>query len=127
MQGGIDCRQEAVVGIQSEVHRDLCLGGHRSGNLDVEHDFPIGIRILSRQIGADAAVTSDTDRGDLRHRQPQRREVRLEVAKREPCRNRMRHTRDTGIEIVQFDDGDALTVAVQSGREVVQALRPRPA
>src|SRR5262249_17989530 len=116
VQRGVDGGEETVVGVEREVDGDLRLGCDRRGHLDIEHDFAVRVRVGAGDVGADAAVAGDAHRGDIGRGQAQGGEVGLQVGDAEAGPRCV----VVLVEVVQFDDGDALAVAVETGREVVE-------
>src|SRR5262249_42474257 len=116
VQGGVQCREEAVVGAQGKINGYPRVGRQGPSHLDIQHDFAVRLRVRAGNIGADTTVTGHADSRQLRHRQPERSKISLQV--------RDAKARAGGmvvlIEVVQLNDGDALAVAVQPGREVVK-------
>lgn len=93
---------ESLIGVGREVNHNPRAGRHRSGNLDIEHHFRIGI--LVRAGAVSSAIHGH--RAHLRRAQTQRREIRSQIR--------------GAVSASQLDDSNGLALPSAVRREIVQ-------
>ena len=102
MEGSCQRIDESLVGVGREIDGDVCSGGDRARDLDVESDLAVGTVGVAWRVGA--AV--DGDRRDLRFNDAELAEIGAQVA--------------GVVAAAEFDDADGLSLAVDPGREAVE-------
>ena len=111
MQGGVDGVEKTLVCVRGKIDGDLRSGCDRAGDFNVEHHFGIGIRIGARLVRSAVHANRDNLRpGDVEHFEIGPQVRRAESGAGDPA---------LLVEVIQFNEGDALILAVQAGREVV--------